>query len=304
MKAQMMMRDSGAQFRKIGFIGLGVMGSGIAKNIAAKSGLPVIVWDEHAETLAKATNYNCTAATSLKDLVESVDVIAVCLPSGTNLEALCIGESGVLAHVRPEQIFVDFGTSPVKLTRELSARFAERGAAYADAPIARGREAAQLGTLSITVGARSETFDAILPILNCAGTDVLHCGEVGCGQIVKIMNNMILVQNVVALAEGLATARAAGLKDDILLKALQSGSADSYALRNHGMKAMWPGNFPKRAFSTRYASKDVGYAIDLGRDAGLDLKGAETSQTLLQKAIDAGFDQEYWPVLLNVIERN
>lgn len=293
------MTDGSARPRKIGFIGLGVMGSGIAKNIATKSGRSVIVWDEHAETLAKATNYGCTPASGLKNLVESVDIIGVCLPSGAHLEALCDG--GVLAHIRSGQIFVDFGTSPVKPTRELAARFAKRGAAYADAPIARGREAAQLGTLSITVGARPETFDAIAPILNYAGTDVLHCGDVGCGQIVKIMNNMILVQNVVALAEGLATARAAGLKDDVLLKALQSGSADSYALRNHGMNAMWPGEFPKRAFSTRYALKDVGYAIDLGKDAGLDLAGAETSYALLQKAIDAGFDQEYWPILLKVI---
>jgi len=299
-----MTKDGGAQLSKIGFIGLGVMGSGIAKNIAAKSGRSVIVWDEHAETMARAANYNCTPASSLKNLVESVDVIGVCLPSGADLEALCNGASGVLARIRSGQIFIDFGTSPVKLTRELAARFVEHGAAYADAPIARGREAAQLGTLSITVGARPQTFDAIAPILNCAGTDVLHCGDVGCGQIVKIMNNMILVQNVVALAEGLATARAAGLRDDVLLKALQSGSADSYALRNHGMKAMWPEDFPKRAFSTRYALKDVGYAIDLGKDAGLDLTGAETSYALLQKAIDAGFDQDYWPVLLKVIGQN
>lgn len=299
-----MMKDFGTKLGKIGFIGLGVMGSGIAKNVAAKSGLPVVVWDEHAETLAKATNYNCTPASSLEDLVESVDLIGVCLPSGANLETLCTAEAGLLAHLKPGQIFVDFGTSPVKLTRELAARFVERGAAYADAPIARGREAAQLGTLSITVGATPQTFDAIVPILNCAGTDVLHCGDVGCGQIVKILNNMILVQNVVALAEGLATARAAGLKDDVLLKALQSGSADSYALRNHGMKAMWPGEFPKRAFSTRYALKDIGYAIDLGKNGGLNLTGAETSRALLQKAIDAGFDQDYWPVLLKVIEQN
>lgn len=295
--------NTGVKLTKIGFIGLGVMGSGIAKNIAAKSGLPVIVWDEHAETLARAPEYNCTPAASLRDLIETVDFIGVCLPSGANLEALCTAAHGVLAHVRPDQIFVDFGTSPVKLTRELAARFADRGAAYVDAPIARGREAAQLGTLSITVGGAPQIFTAIAAILHCAGTDVLHCGDVGCGQIVKIMNNMILVQNVVALAESLATARAAGLKDDILFKALQSGSADSYALRNHGLKAMWPGEFPKRAFSTRYALKDVGYAIDLGNDCGLDLRGAETSRILLQEAIDAGFDQEYWPVLLNVIER-
>ena len=295
--------NTGVKLTKIGFVGLGVMGSGIAKNVAAKSGLPVIVWDEHAETLARAPEYNCTAAASLRDLIETVDFIGVCLPSGANLEALCMAADGVLAHVRPDQIFVDFGTSPVKLTRELATRFADRGAAYADAPIARGREAAQLGTLSITVGAAPQIFASIVTVLHCAGTDVLHCGDVGCGQIVKIMNNMVLVQNVVALAESLATARAAGLKDDILFKALQSGSADSYALRNHGLKAMWPGEFPKRAFSTRYALKDVGYAIDLGNGCGLDLRGAETSRILLQEAIDAGFDQEYWPVLLNVIER-
>lgn len=298
-----MSNTADVKLTKIGLIGVGIMGSGIAKNVAAKSRLPVIVWDEHAETLARAPEYNCTPAASLKDLVETVDLIGVCLPSGANLEALCTAADGVLAHVRPHQIFVDFGTSPVKLTRDLAARFAARGASYADAPIARGREAAQLGTLSITVGTDPQTFSAIEPILNCAGTDVLYCGPVGCGQIVKIMNNMILVQNVVALAESLATARAAGLEDDVLFKALQSGSADSYALRTHGLKAMWPGEFPKRAFSTRYALKDVGYALELGKDCGLDLRGAETSRVLLQEAIDAGFDQEYWPVLLKIIGR-
>jgi 3-hydroxyisobutyrate dehydrogenase-like beta-hydroxyacid dehydrogenase len=112
---------------------------------------------------------------------------------------------------------------------------------------------------------------------------------------------MVLVQNVVALAEALAVARASGVDAAVLFEVLAKGSADSFALRNHGMKALLPGAFPERAFSAEYMLKDVGYALELAAECGLSLSGAENARELLQKTIAAGFGAEYFPALAKVI---
>lgn len=202
----------------------------------------------------------------------------LCLPGGPQLEAVCRGPSGLLAAARPGQIVVDHGTSPVALTRELAAEFAQKGVAYADAPIARTRAAAEAGTLSITVGADATTFASIRPILACCAEEITHCGPVGAGQVVKQMNNMVLFQTVVALCEALAIGRAAGVDGAVLFEALSKGSADSFALRNHGMKAILPDSFPERAFSTEYALKDLSYALDLAAQSGIVPNGAEVAR--------------------------
>jgi 3-hydroxyisobutyrate dehydrogenase-like beta-hydroxyacid dehydrogenase len=191
----------------------------------------------------------------------------------------------------------------VGLARALAPQFAARGADYADAPIARTREAAQKGTLSITVGASAEVFARIEPLLRCMGSDVTHCGGVGNGQAVKILNNMVLFQTVNALAEALALGRRAGVEPALLFEALSKGSADSFALRNHGMKAMLPGQYPERAFSVAYASKDNGYALELGRKTGVRLRGAALLAEVLEEAKAAGYGDAYWPVIAKVVDR-
>ena len=114
---------------------------------------------------------------------------------------------------------------------------------------------------------------------------------------VKILNNMIIFQTGVALAEALCIARAHGVDGKMLFETLTKGSADSFALRNHGMKAIVPGHFPERAFSTEYALKDLSYALELAADAGLKIRGAELIGTVLQEAIDAGSGDNYFPVI-------
>jgi 3-hydroxyisobutyrate dehydrogenase-like beta-hydroxyacid dehydrogenase len=233
--------------------------------------------------------------------MRAADIVLLCLPGGPQLEAVCRGPSGLLAAARPGQVVVDHGTSPVSLTRELAAEFAAVGVAYADAPIARTRAAAEAGTLSITVGASAETLEAIRPILACCAEEITHCGPVGAGQVVKQMNNMVLFQTVVALSEALAIARAAGVDAGVLFDALSKGSADSFALRNHAMKAILPDSFPERAFSTEYALKDLSYALDLAADSGLALPGAETARDYLTRAIEAGHGKLYWPAIARVV---
>lgn len=285
----------------LGFIGTGVMGEPMCRNLAAHSGHRVLAWDPSPAPLERLRAQGVTVAVSAADLAASAATIFLCLPGGTQLRSLC--ENDLLPAARAGQTFVDLGTSGVGLTKELARRFAERGADYADAPIARTREAAQKGTLSITVGATPRVFERVAPLLRCVGSEITHCGEPGSGQVVKILNNMVLFQTVNALAEALALGRLAGVDGALLFDALSKGSADSFALRNHGMKAMLPGAFPERAFSVEYAAKDNGYALELGRASGVQLRGAETVAAVLEEARAAGYGGAYYPVIAKIVDR-
>ncbi len=286
----------------IGFIGLGVMGEPMCRNLAHKTGMTVFGFDRADEPLQRLAVAGVQRAASLAELARQCDIIFMALPSGQHVQAVCEGEDGLLKYTDARHVIVDLGTSPVEASRDLARRFAARGAGYADAPIARTRQAAEEGTLSVMVGADAATFSKIQPLIATFATDITHCGDVGSGQVVKILNNMVLMQTVVALGEALETARRAGLDTKILFETLAKGSADSFALRNHGMKAMLPDTFPERAFSTAYARKDITYALDLARSVDIKLPGAELADKVLGAAIDAGYGDLYWPVLARVIK--
>jgi hypothetical protein len=284
----------------IGFIGTGVMGEPICRNLAQKSGRPVTAWDTRSEPLERLRADGVAAAASASEVAARASVLFVCLPGGAELEALA---EALIPAMRAGQALVDLGTSGVAVTRRLAQRCAAKGIDYADAPIARTREAARLGTLSITVGASPQVLARIEPLLRCIGTDITHCGGVGAGQVAKILNNMVLFQTVHALAEALALGRRAGVDPALLFDALSKGSADSFALRNHGMKAMLPGSFPDQAFSVRYAAKDNRYALELGRECGLRLRGATLLAEVLGEAEAAGFGEAYYPVIAKIVDR-
>ncbi len=285
----------------IGFIGLGVMGEPICRNLAVKSGIPVTAFDLAAEPLQRLAAQGVTAANTVADTA-GADLVFLSLPGGDEVAALC--NDSLLDAMRPGAMLVDLGTTQVGLTRDLAARFAEREIAYADAPVARTRAAAEAGTLSIMVGADAAGFARIEPLLRHCASEITHCGPVGSGQVVKLMNNMVLVQTVAALAEALATGRRAGVDGKVLFETLSKGSADSFALRNHGMNALLPGEFPERAFPASYMLKDLSYAILLAQENGLDLDGAGLTGRRLEETIAAGFGSNYFPAMLNVIDRD
>jgi 3-hydroxyisobutyrate dehydrogenase len=291
-----------SRYKTIGFIGLGVMGEPICRNLVKKSGAGVIVFDLSQQALARLRDEGAAVATSVAEVVDKSDIVFLCLPSAKHARAVFEGD-GILKNIRSGQVIVDLGTSSVNQTRDFARQLQARGASWADAPIARTRQAAQDGTLSVMVGASPELFAAIEPLLRCFATDVTSCGGVGSGQVTKILNNMVLFQTVNALAEAVAVARRNGVDPALLLDTLSKGSADSFALRNHGMKAIVPGNFPERAFSTEYALKDLSYALELAGDAGLKIRGAELIGEVLQEAIDAGSGGAYFPVIAKHIDR-
>ncbi len=285
----------------LGFIGTGVMGEPMCRNLAQKSGRRVVAWDLQSAPLERLRAHGVAIAASPGEVAAQASILFVCLPGGAQLESLC--ETALLPAARAGLTLVDLGTSGVGRTRALAQRFAERGADSADAPNARTRAAAEAGTLALSVGAAPGVFARIRPLLACLGTDITHCGGAGSGQVVKILNNMVLFQTVNALAEALALGRRAGVDAALLFDALAKGSADSFALRNHGMKAMLPGEFPERAFSVEYAAKDNGYALELGRECGVRLRGAEVVAALFAEARAAGFGGAYYPVIAKVVNR-
>jgi 3-hydroxyisobutyrate dehydrogenase-like beta-hydroxyacid dehydrogenase len=295
-----LMQD-GDMANAIGFVGLGVMGEPICRNLARKSSLRVVGYDLSDEPFSRLAADGVVRAVTLGEIALNCDIIFMALPSGKHVESVCAGTDGLLAQATARHTVVDLGTSPVESTRALAKQFAEKGARYADAPIARTRQAAEDGTLSVMVGADVEVYARVAPLIAMFATDITHCGPVGSGQIVKILNNMVLMQTVVALAEALATAKRAGLDGRVLFETLTKGSADSFALRNHGMKAMLVDTFPERAFSTQYARKDMSYALDLAKSVGLTLEGAEVADRLLEKASAEGFADMYWPVIARVV---
>ena len=291
-----------SQYGTIGFIGLGVMGEPICRNLVRKSGAAVVAFDLSQEPLTRLHAEGAAMAGSVAEVIGKSEIVFQCLPSAKHARGVFEGD-GILKHIRSGQIVVDLGTSSVNQTRDFARQLAAKGALWADAPIARTRQAAQEGTLSVMVGASPQLFASLEPLIRCFATDVTLCGGIGSGQVTKILNNMVLFQTVNALAEAVAVARRNGVDPALLLDTLSKGSADSFALRNHGLKAIVPGNFPERAFSTQYALKDLSYALELADDAGVKIRGAELIGKVLLEAIDAGSGGAYFPVIAKHIDR-
>src|SRR5689334_12122774 len=176
----------------LGFIGLGVMGEPMCENLARKSGHPVCATDVRKAPLDRLAAAGVKACGSIEEVAAAADVIFLSLPGGKEVEAVCAEIIGCAG--RRGATVVYCSTAPVRLSREIAARCEAAGIAYADAPVARTREAAQKGTLSIMVGAAPALFERIQPILACMGSEVTLCGPVGCGQVVKLLNNMMLFE--------------------------------------------------------------------------------------------------------------
>ncbi|MGB3430310.1 NAD(P)-dependent oxidoreductase [Achromobacter sp.] len=287
----------------LGFIGLGVMGEPMCANLVRKSGHPVYVTDISPDPAARIGALGGHACASLIEVAQSAEIVFLSLPSIVQVEQVCTGPGGLVEAAGRVRIVVDMSTSDVTRTRKLAETLRGHGILLIDAPVARMREAARLGTLMITVGATPEDYETVLPYLSCMGTDVLLCGGVGNGQVVKIMNNMVVFMTVHALAEAITIGRSAGVDGALLLNALSKGSADSFVLRNPGLKALAAETYPEKTFPTEYAIKDILLALELARQGEVDARSAKLTHDLLERTRAAGFVKEYYPVMVKLIER-
>lgn len=285
----------------LGFIGLGAMGGGMCMNLATKSGCEVLATDLNMDNVCALASYGVIAS-SVSEIAMRADIVFLSLPSIKEVEQIC-GEQGLLAQAGPLKTIVDMSTSDVERTRKLASDLQARGVALIDAPVARSRAAAQSGTLLITVGAEPEQFKQLKPYLDCMGSDVVLCGPTGAGQVVKAMNNMVLINTVHALAAAFAISEKSGVSKEQLAQVLALGSADSFALKLTGAEYLAKDTFPEKMFSSTYALKDLNLALTLSDSVQVDNDLTVLTAQKLQKTIDAGYGENYYPVMYKVISQ-
>ena len=281
----------------IGFIGLGVMGNSMSKNLLKNKKWSVIVQDLNQSKEEDLQNHGAIIASDIKEVFDKSDVIITCLPGGSYVNEMYFGKQDMISVIKPNKYIVDMSTSQPDLMVKLNINIKKKNSFFADAPIAKTRQAAIDGTLAIMVGSDLNTYKHLLPVFNLIGEDIMHCGDVGSGQLTKIMNNMILFETVVALSEAANIVEKYGMSVEKLFNNITKCSGDSFALKNHGLKSIAKDNFPSPAFSSEYALKDLSYALELGNKLKVKLPGAETAERLLQTSIERGDKELYFPVI-------
>ena len=291
------------QAPRIGFVGLGAMGGPMCHNVVRKHPTPVHAFDLNPARLRDLAVAGARPAASIAEVAATSNVIFLSLPGGAQVEEVCFGKDSIASAGRRGSIVVDLSTTSVAEARAVGARLAAVEMEFADAPVARTREAAQAGTLSIMVGASTALFATIEPLLRYMGSDVTHCGATGCGQVVKLINNALVFEHVAALAEMMVVGERAGVEPDVLLQAVSRGSGDSFVLRNHGMKAMLPRNFPERSFPPEYVLKDLGYTIELAKSCGVQPRLPAAVEGYYRAAVEKGSGNRYFPAIIELIER-
>jgi 2-hydroxy-3-oxopropionate reductase len=263
--------------RKVGFIGLGVMGRPMAKNLLA-AGYPLTVHNRSREPVQELQAAGAGGATSAREVAENSEVIITCLPDSPDVELVATGPDGILEGAREGSIFVDTSTISPVVTRRIAAQAAARGVQMLDAPISGGEEGAIKGTLSIMVGGDSQVFESCRDIFQVLGKNVVHVGQSGMGQIVKACNQIVVAMNLQAVAEALTLAQKAGVDPQKLIAALSGGAAGSWILENRGpwmaQKRFQPG------FRINLHYKDLGIVMDSAREFGVSLPGAALAHEL------------------------
>jgi len=288
----------------IGFIGLGVMGGPMCRNVAVKHDGDVIAFDMADAAFESIADTKASRAASIPELAEQADIVFLSLPGGPQVESVCLGKAGLASANPPPSIIIDLSTTSVASARTTASKLTELGITFVDAPVARTREAAQRGELSIMVGSDSDTFAQIKPYLLYMASDVTHGGDIGCGQVLKLTNNALVFENTLALAEMMVVAERAGVAPSTFMEAISKGSGDSFALRNHGMKALLPREFPEKAFPPEYVVKDFSYILELAEQTGVNSRVAKLAERYYATAAKSGWSGRYFPCVIEIIDQD
>jgi 2-hydroxy-3-oxopropionate reductase len=287
---------------KIGFIGLGAMGGPMAKNLV-KKGFSLTVFDIVAERMEPLKTAGAEAAASCREVAEKCSVVITILPASVHVREAVLGKGGVAEGIRRGSVLIDMSTIDPMTTREIARVLAEKETELLDAPVARGVPAAVAGTLVIYVGGKKEVFDRHRPILAAMGTDIYHVGDIGSGEVVKIVNNLMVAVTTCALAEALVLGVKAGVKPDILFEALSSGSGNSFVLQNHYKNNVMKGKFEEGVFPIDYMLKDLDLALSTGTKLRVPLHFAALSAQQYISAGASGESKKYHPAVIRPLEK-
>jgi 2-hydroxy-3-oxopropionate reductase len=262
---------------RIGFIGLGVMGKPMARNLL-KAGYPVTVFNRSRAAMELLQSDGAELANSPAQLAQLVDVIITCVPDSPDVEGIVFGEKGILESVHPGMIFIDMSTIAAATSRKVYQALKVRGVSALDAPISGGDIGAQQGTLSIMVGGELETFDRALPIFQVMGETILHIGDSGAGQITKACNQIVVAMTIQCVAEALALAQKSGVDGMKVREALLGGFAQSKILEIHGQRMLDRNYTP--GFKVDYFKKDLNIVLEMAKQAKISLPGSARAADL------------------------
>lgn len=254
--------------KKIGFVGLGIMGKPMAKNLL-KAGYSLVVYDVRKEPVEELAQCGAVPANNGKEVAEASDVIITMLPNSPDVKAAVLGENGILSGMRPGSILIDMSSIAPLASQEICAAVEAKGCEMLDAPVSGGEPKAIDGTLSIMVGGKEEVFEKVKDILLAMGSTAVHCGSIGAGNTTKLANQVIVALNIAAVSEALVLGKKAGVKPEAIYQAIRAGLAGSTVL-DAKAPMMMDGNF-KPGFRIELHIKDLNNVLETGHSVGAPL---------------------------------
>lgn len=284
---------------RIGFIGLGIMGRGMAHNLL-KAGFPLCVWNRSASRVAPLVEAGATAGNSPADVARQSDIIISCVSDTPDVQEVILGDQGVIQEVQPGSLVIDMSTISPQATRDISHRLREKGAHMLDAPISGGSEGAARGTLSIMVGGEADQFERALPVFQAMGKAITHVGGSGAGQTVKLVNQILVVVNMLAVSEALLFAQAGGLDLEKTLSAVTQGAAGSWMLANRGPQVIardW-----RPGFTIDLQQKDLRLVMEAADQMGVPVLGTSAVFNLYRTLQRQGLGEEGNHALAKALE--
>jgi 2-hydroxy-3-oxopropionate reductase len=271
---------------KIGFIGLGLMGKPMARNLL-EAGAALTVTSRSPGPAEELEALGANRAASPREVTAASDIVILMVTDTPSVDAVLHGDNGVLAGLAAGKTLIDMGTTKVRETRAWADEANARGAAYVDAPVSGGTVGAEAGNLTIMIGASDDTIATVMPVFEVLGQNITHIGDVGAGQVTKTANQAIVGVTLAAVAEGLTLAARAGVDPAKVREALLGGFAESRVLDLHG------GRMVERAFEPHGRAsvhhKDILQALELAEQVGIDLLSVRTNLELWQKMMDRGW---------------
>ena len=275
--------------QRIGFIGLGIMGKPMAKNLL-KAGYKLVVYDINKQPVRELVEAGAEEGFSPKDVAERVDVVITMLPNSPHVKEVILGKNGVLEGARPGSIIVDMSSIAPLVSKEVAAKAKEKGVEMLDAPVSGGEPKAIDGTLSIMVGGSEEVFNKVKDILLCMGSSAVLVGDIGSGNITKLANQIIVALNIAAMSEALVLAKKAGVDPEKVYQAIRGGLAGSTVLDAKAPMVMQR-NF-KPGFRIELHIKDLMNALDTAHEIGVPTLLTSQVMEILQVLKAEGKEKE------------
>ena len=284
---------------RVGYIGLGLMGKSMARNIM-KAGFPLIVHNRSREAVEELQAEGAKTATSPSEVAEQVDVVFTNLPDSPDVELVALGTGGIIEGARQGLIFVDNSTIKPATARHITERMGEKGVFCLDAPVSGGDIGARQGTLAIMVGGPNQALEQVRPILEAMGKTITHVGDTGAGQIAKAANQIMVAAQMVAMGELLIFARKAGADPQKVIQAIQGGAAQCWTL-DVKPERLFAGN-RSPGFKAYMQAKDLGIVLDTARSYGIPLVSAAVHNQLYNSMLEMGLAEQDNSAVIGVVE--